>query len=66
MALDPHTRIVVLTGYGSIATAVEAIKLATGAGQPLIGRLLRCDARSLQFHESRLVRDTNCLVCGAH
>jgi two-component system response regulator RegA len=26
-ALDPHTRIVVLTGYASIATAVEAIKL---------------------------------------
>ena len=25
--LDPHTRIVVLTGYGNIATAVEAIKL---------------------------------------
>jgi two-component system response regulator RegA len=27
MALDPHTRIVVLTGYASIATAVAAIKL---------------------------------------
>jgi two-component system response regulator RegA len=26
-ALDEHTRIVVLTGYASIATAVEAIKL---------------------------------------
>jgi len=26
-ALDPATKIVVLTGYGSIATAVEAIKL---------------------------------------
>ena len=26
-ALDPHTRIVVLTGYASIATAVEAVKL---------------------------------------
>jgi two-component system response regulator RegA len=26
-ALDPATRIVVLTGYGSIATAVDAIKL---------------------------------------
>ena len=26
-ALDPSTRIVVLTGYGSIATAVEAVKL---------------------------------------
>ncbi len=25
--LDPHTRIVILTGYSSIATAVEAIKL---------------------------------------
>lgn len=27
LGLDPGTRIVVLTGYGSIATAVEAIKL---------------------------------------
>lgn len=26
-ALDPQTRIVVLTGYGSIATAVEAVRL---------------------------------------
>ena len=26
-ALDPTTRVVVLTGYGSIATAVEAVKL---------------------------------------
>ena len=32
-SLDPHTRIVVLTGYASIATAVEAIKL--GATQYL-------------------------------
>jgi two-component system response regulator RegA len=31
--LDPHTRIVVLTGYASVATAVEAIKL--GATQYL-------------------------------
>jgi two-component system response regulator RegA len=27
LALDPHTRIVVLTGHGSIPSAVEAIKL---------------------------------------
>ena len=27
VAIDPNTRIVVLTGYGSIATAIEAIKL---------------------------------------
>lgn len=25
--LDPHTRVLVLTGYGSIATAIEAVKL---------------------------------------
>ncbi len=27
LAIDPHTRIVVLTGYGSIATAIDAVKL---------------------------------------
>ncbi|AKU95466.1 Dna binding response regulator PrrA (RegA) [Labilithrix luteola] len=27
VAIDPATRVVVLTGYGSIATAVEAVKL---------------------------------------
>ncbi len=27
LARDPHTRVVMLTGYASIATAVEAIKL---------------------------------------
>jgi len=26
LAVDPHTRVVVLTGYGSIATALEAVK----------------------------------------
>ena len=30
-ALDPGTRIVMLTGYASIATAVEAIKLGRNA-----------------------------------
>lgn len=27
IGLDPHTRIVIITGYGNIATAIEAIKL---------------------------------------
>lgn len=26
LALDPHTRVVVLTGYGSVATAVDAMR----------------------------------------
>jgi two-component system response regulator RegA len=31
MALDPGTVVVVLTGYGSIATAVESIKLGAAS-----------------------------------
>ena len=27
IAIDPHTKIVVLTGYGSIATAIDAVRL---------------------------------------
>ncbi|UJR86485.1 response regulator transcription factor [Sandaracinus amylolyticus] len=27
LEIDPHTRVVVLTGYGSIATALEAVRL---------------------------------------
>ena len=51
---------------GAIGTlaAVEAIKLATGCGEPLVGRVLRCEARTLRFHESRLTRDPACPVCG--
>jgi len=36
-AIDPATRIVVLTGYGSIATAIEAVRLGpctTSASRP--------------------------------
>ena len=47
---------------GSLA-AVEAIKLATGCGTPLVGRVLRCDARASRCHESRLMRDPACPVC---
>lgn len=50
---------------GAIGTlaAVEAIKLATGCGEPLVGRLLRCDALQTRFHESRLLRDPACPIC---
>lgn len=50
---------------GAIGTlaAVEAIKLATGAGSALTGRLLRCDARGARFQESRVLRDPGCPVC---
>ena len=43
--------------------AAEAIKLITGTGRPLMGRLLRVDARSGETWVSRLPRDPECPAC---
>lgn len=48
---------------GSIQ-ALETIKLITGAGESLLGRLLHFDALSLRFREFNIRRDPNCPVCG--
>lgn len=47
---------------GSIQ-ATEAIKLLSGLGTPLSGRLLTLDASTLEFREIRLRRDPQCPVC---
>lgn len=47
---------------GSIQ-ATEAIKLLTGLGSSLSGRLLILDASTLEFREIRLRRDPACPVC---
>lgn len=52
-----------LTGVMGSLMAVEALKLLTGAGQVLTGRLLRYDARDGTFHSSLLRRDPACPVC---
>jgi len=44
--------------------ATEAIKLLSGVGQPLTGRMLHVDTRTMQFRELRLRRDSNCPACG--
>jgi adenylyltransferase/sulfurtransferase len=44
--------------------AIEVIKLVTGAGEPLIGRLLLFDARGLRFDAIRIERHPGCPVCG--
>ncbi len=44
--------------------AMEAIKVLTGLGQPLAGRLLRFDLRTGSFHTVRLKRDPECGECG--
>jgi adenylyltransferase/sulfurtransferase len=54
----------VLPGVIGSMQANEALKLALGIGDPLIGRLLLFDALSATFTEVALRRDPECPVCG--
>jgi sulfur-carrier protein adenylyltransferase/sulfurtransferase len=54
----------VLPGVLGTLQATEAIKLITGAGEPLIGRLLTYDALEMRFSEFRIGRRPDCAVCG--
>jgi molybdopterin/thiamine biosynthesis adenylyltransferase/rhodanese-related sulfurtransferase len=54
----------VLPGVIGSIQASEALKLALGIGDPLIGRLLLYDALSATFTEVALRRDPECPVCG--
>jgi len=56
----------VLPGIIGSIQALETIKLIVGVGETLVGRLLLCDARKLQFRELALTKDPDCPVCGAH
>ncbi len=56
----------VLPGVIGTIQATEAIKLLTGIGEPLIGRLLLYDALALRFRELKLRRNPDCPVCGDH
>jgi len=50
---------------GSLQTN-EALKLALGIGEPLVGRLLLFDALAAEFTEVSIRRDPECPVCGEH
>lgn len=54
----------VLPGIIGTMQALEAIKLITGTGQPLLGRLLHVDTLSMRFRTLTLRRDPDCPVCG--
>ena len=56
----------VLPGVIGSLQASEALKLALGIGEPLIGRLLLFDALTAMFDEVKLRRDPDCPVCGEH
>jgi molybdopterin/thiamine biosynthesis adenylyltransferase len=55
-----------LVGVVGTLQAMEAIKLVTGVGETLAGRLVLFDALASRWHEVRLARDPHCRVCGAH
>lgn len=54
----------VLPGLVGTVQATEAIKLLTGVGEPLVGRLLLYDALRMRVREIALPRDPACPVCG--
>jgi len=54
----------VLPGLIGTMQATETIKLITGIGQPLIGRLLHVDTLAMKFRSFNLARDPQCSVCG--
>jgi molybdopterin/thiamine biosynthesis adenylyltransferase/rhodanese-related sulfurtransferase len=53
----------VLPGVMGLLQAVEVVKLVTGAGDPLIGRLLLYEALSTSFTELKVRRDPECPIC---
>ena len=53
----------VLPGTMGLLQATEVIKLVTGAGEPLVGRLLLYEALGATFTELKVRRDPECEIC---
>ncbi len=56
----------VLPGIIGVIQATETVKLITGIGDPLIGRLMLYDALEMKFRELKLRKDPACPICGTH
>ncbi len=54
---------VLCSSIGSIQ-ATEAIKLLTGIGEPLLGRLMVYDALDMTYRTVRVQKDPECPICG--
>ena len=53
-----------LVGIIGSMQAAEALKILTGMGSQLVGRLLMLDGRSMAFTDIRMGRQPGCAVCG--
>jgi sulfur-carrier protein adenylyltransferase/sulfurtransferase len=56
---------VLCASIGSIQVT-EAIKLITGIGDSLLGRLMVYDALEMNYRQVKIRKDPNCAVCGPH
>ncbi|WP_421956342.1 HesA/MoeB/ThiF family protein [Polaromonas sp.] len=54
-----------LVGIIGSVQAAEALKLLCGVGEPLTGRLLMLDGRSMSWSEISMSRNAACGVCGS-
>jgi adenylyltransferase/sulfurtransferase len=52
-----------VVGIIGCVQATETIKLITGVGKPLGGRLLLLDAKGMEWHQINLARNPDCPVC---
>jgi molybdopterin/thiamine biosynthesis adenylyltransferase len=53
-----------LVGIIGSMQAAEALKVVAGIGEPLAGRLLLLDARSMEWSSIKFARNAACTVCG--
>jgi adenylyltransferase/sulfurtransferase len=56
---------VLCASIGSIQVN-EGIKLLTGIGEPLVGKLMIYDALEMSYRKLKIRRDPNCALCGEH
>jgi adenylyltransferase/sulfurtransferase len=56
---------VLCASIGSIQVT-EAIKLLTGIGEPLLGKLMIYDALEMEYRKLPVRKDPNCAICGEH
>jgi molybdopterin/thiamine biosynthesis adenylyltransferase/rhodanese-related sulfurtransferase len=52
-----------LPGIMGVLQAIEVVKLVTGSGEPMIGRLLLYEALGTSFTDLKVRRDPECPIC---
>ncbi len=53
-----------VSGMLGCLMAIEAVKLLTGYGKPLLSKMLLFNTRDMEFRKLRIYRDEDCSVCG--